>query len=209
MDPNRVHVIYWGVDDKFLEAVPTLDRAQIINRRAGGMLFAGSWQVRKGVWTTVHAFEAMKGNRHLNVVGVIDPELARDAKMKAFLQSSQVTMAGALSRAELAREMTEHRIFIFPSLCEGSARVVFEALACGCYVITTPNTGSIVEDGIHGRVIPPADPKALRESIDWAMTHPAEVAEIGWQNAQLVRSHYRQRHYGDKVLELYHKLAGK
>lgn len=209
MNPNRVHVIYLGVDDKFFEAVPTLDRAQIRNRRAGGMLFAGSWHVRKGVWTIVNAFEAMEGDWCLNVAGGIEPKLARDPKMKAFLHGPQVTVLGALSRAELARKMTEHRIFIFPSLCEGSARVVFEALACGCYVITTPNTGSIVEDGIHGRLIPPADAEALRESVDWAMAHPAEVAEIGWQNAQLVRSHYRQRHYGDKVLELYHKLAGK
>jgi glycosyltransferase involved in cell wall biosynthesis len=209
MNPNRVHVIYLGVDDKFIDAVPELSRSQIRNRRAESILFAGSWQIRKGVWTIVHAFKAMKGNCHLNVAGGIEPKLGRDPKMKAFLRGPQVTVLGTLTRAELARKMTEHRIFIFPSLCEGSARVVFEALACGCYVITTPNAGSIVEDGIHGRLMPTADAEALRESVDWAMAHADEVAEIGWENAQLVRSHYRQCHYGDKVLALYHKLAGK
>jgi|SRR3989339_121588 len=209
MDQSRIHVIYLGVDDKFLEKVPTLDRDQIRNRRAGSILFAGSWRFSKGAWSIVCAFEAMEGNWQLSIAGGIEPELARDVKMKAFLQSPQVTVLGSLLRTELARKMVEHRIFVFPSLCEGSARVVFEALACGCYVITTPNTGSIVEDGIHGRLIPPGDTVALRESIAWAMDHPAEVAEIGWQNAQLVRSHYRQRDYGDKVLALYHKLSGK
>ena len=43
-------------------------------------------------------------------------------------------------------------IFLFPSLVEGSAKVIFEAMASGCAVIT-PNSGSIVEHNKGGFVV--------------------------------------------------------
>jgi glycosyltransferase involved in cell wall biosynthesis len=79
-------------------------------------------------------------------------------------------------------------------------------MACGCYIITTPNAGSIVEDGVHGRLIPPGDANALAAAIDWAVANKDAVAEIGWRNAQLIRDDYRQCYYGEKVMALYHRL---
>ena len=38
-------------------------------------------------------------------------------------------------------------------LAEGSARVGFESLASGCFVITTPFSGTIVKDKINGFLI--------------------------------------------------------
>ena len=46
--------------------------------------------------------------------------------------------------------MSRAEVFVFPSLAEGSARVVAMAMAAGCYVITTPNSGSVVRDGAMG-----------------------------------------------------------
>lgn len=97
-------------------------------------------------------------------------------------------------------------VFIFPSLAEGSARIVFEALACGCYVITTPNSGSIVKDGIHGALVPPGDVDTLEATIRYAITHPDKVAQIGKRNAELIRSRYRQKDYGDVLFQLYERL---
>ena len=48
-----------------------------------------------------------------------------------------------------------------PASVEGSARVVFEALAAGCYVITTPNAGSIVKDEVHGALVEPGSADGL------------------------------------------------
>ncbi len=204
---ERVHVAYTGVDQEFLDAVPT--RSSYSNDRTPlRLLFAGEFGPRKGAEVLIRTMERISDLPWcLEVIGQVHREIHR--KFESFFRDTRVRCTGTLPRLQLAERMSEADVFVFPSLAEGSARVVFMALACGCYVITTPNAGSIVEDGIHGRLIPPGDAEALSESIAWAMVHPAEVAEIGWQNAQLVRSHYRQRHYGDKVLELYHKLADK
>src|SRR5262249_8217957 len=52
-------------------------------------------------------------------------------------------------------------VFVYPSLHEGSAFAVFEALASGLPVICTPNTGSVVRDGVEGFLVPVRDVDAI------------------------------------------------
>ncbi len=54
---------------------------------------------------------------------------------------------------------------MLPSLAEGSAEVTYEALAAGIPTITTPAAGSIVRDGVDGRIIPERDSNALAAAI--------------------------------------------
>src|SRR5207253_238786 len=99
--------------------------------------------------------------------------------------------------------------FVFPSLAEGSARVVFEALACGCYVVTTPNAGSIVEDGLHGALVAADAPGPLRDAVAAAAADRERIAAIGDANAGLIASRYRQADYGDALAALYARLAAE
>jgi glycosyltransferase involved in cell wall biosynthesis len=57
-------------------------------------------------------------------------------------------------------------IFLFPSVEDGFALVVAEALACGLPVVTTPNTGAsdLIRPGQNGEVVPIRDPQALAEA---------------------------------------------
>jgi len=57
-------------------------------------------------------------------------------------------------------------VFLLPSLCEGSATVCYEALAAGLPVITTPNAGSVVRDGVDGFIVPIRDAEAIAEKLD-------------------------------------------
>ena len=46
-------------------------------------------------------------------------------------------------------------VLLIPSIEEGSAIVILEALACGCPVIATPNAGSEhIKDGFNGFIVP-------------------------------------------------------
>ena len=49
-------------------------------------------------------------------------------------------------------------MFVLPSLAEGSAEVTYEAIAAGVPVVTTRAAGSVVRDGIEGRIVPERDP---------------------------------------------------
>ena len=98
-------------------------------------------------------------------------------------------------------------VFVFPTLAEGSARVVFEAMAAGCFVVTTANAGSIVEDGVHGRLVAPGDPMALAAALRATAGDRETVARIGRANAALVARDYRQAEYGTRLFELYERLS--
>jgi glycosyltransferase involved in cell wall biosynthesis len=72
-------------------------------------------------------------------------------------------------------------VFVFPSLVEGFALVLLEAMSCGIPVIATPNTAGpdILSDGVEGFIIPIRDVEALKEKLEWCYCHPQELAEMG------------------------------
>jgi glycosyltransferase involved in cell wall biosynthesis len=204
---ERVHVLYLGVDDNFIEgdveppAEPTEERLQL--------LFAGRFQRDKGAEVLIDALSGLGPgiDWELLIAGPIPPEIR--AVHGGFLEDERVKQLGTLLRPELRRRMLAAPVFVFPSFAEGSARAVFEALACGCYVITTPNSGTIVEQGVHGALVPPGDAERLAEAIAEADRDRTGVAQIGRRNAELVAAHFRQSNYGDGLESFYVGLTGQ
>lgn len=202
----HVHVQYLGIDDDFLGMVP----ARAGDRETQGgplrLLFAGSLEKRKGADILIKALQGLDDLPWaLSIAGPVSPAVRQ--LYPAFFSDPRVRLTGRLSRDRLAGEMADAEIFLFPSLAEGSARVVFEAMSCGCYIITTPNSGSIVENGRHGALAPPGDGGSLMAAIRQAHADRARVAGVGNANADLVRARYRQSDYGSGLAALYDKLA--
>jgi glycosyltransferase involved in cell wall biosynthesis len=203
---SRVHVIYLGVDDAFLNNVPQRDMQPV--KGPLRLMFGGHFNDRKGADVLVEALKDLNDlDWTLEIAGGITPEMR--LKHAAFLRDTRVRVLGPVSRAEMASHMALAEVFIFPSFAEGSARVVFEALACGCYVITTINSGSIVQDGVHGRLTPAGNCNALSESIRNANADRESVRAIGQANAELVRQRHRQSRYGEDMSSLYSELLAE
>jgi glycosyltransferase involved in cell wall biosynthesis len=202
---ERVHVQYLGVDDAFLNAIP--ERSALNESQPLTILFAGGFGLRKGADLVIRALLGLDDvDWRMVIAGGVQADVESEAA--EFAKHPRVRFAGFVSRPELARLMCEAEVFLFPSLAEGSARAVFEALACGCYVITTPNAGSIVQDGVHGALLPNGDVEAIREAIRKVAHDRSAAAEIGRRNRELVFSSYRQSGYGDGLAALYDRLLG-
>jgi glycosyltransferase involved in cell wall biosynthesis len=100
-------------------------------------------------------------------------------------QDLPVTWLDSMSHHELADHLREADIFILPSLEDGLALTVVEALACGLPVITTPNTGAsdLVKPGVNGEIVPIRDPQAIAEAVfKWS----EKILAPGWQPRVLV-----------------------
>jgi alpha-maltose-1-phosphate synthase len=69
--------------------------------------------------------------------------------------------------------------FVFPSLHEGSAMAVNEALASGLPTIVTANSGSIVRDGVEGFLVPIRDIDALASRIACLADDPTLRLKMG------------------------------
>lgn len=206
-NPERVHVAYTGIDENFFRygEVPVPRRP--VPRGPLPLLFASVLSRRKGAETLIEALELV-GSRidwDLVVAGPVGPDIA--AKHRPFFADPRVEVLGSLARPEFKAQLIARGVFAFPSNAEGSARAVWEALACGCYVITTPNAGSIVEDGVHGALVPPGDAEQLADAIVAADSDRERIAEIGNRNAELIASSYRQSSYGDTLTRIYADLA--
>jgi glycosyltransferase involved in cell wall biosynthesis len=197
---ERVSVVYWGIDDDFFQAIPPREPS-------GGSLhfgFAGALGRRKGFVELSDAFASLGGDWTLDLFGEVETELG--ARATSLFSDPRVTYHGVVPRSRLAAELGRIDVFVFPSLAEGSARVVFEALAAGCFVITTPNAGSIVEDGVHGALVPPGHATALRSALVHALACGESIGDIAAANAALIRERYRQRDYGDALLRTYQRV---
>lgn len=200
-DASLVHVIYLGVDDAFLKHVPRR-KNPIADLR---VLFGGKFEKRKGADIIISALKLLVGVPwNLEIAGPLDTGIVE--QNREFFSDQRVKYLGLLSRRDLAIAMSKADVFLFPSLAEGSARVVFEALACGCYVITTPNSGSIVENGINGRIVQPGDSLSLAEAVEYAHRHRDEIAKAGYCNAELVKRKFTQICYGEQLSSLYQEV---
>jgi glycosyltransferase involved in cell wall biosynthesis len=75
-----------------------------------------------------------------------------------FLRSNRhwpVELLGHLARGALAKEISQAKVLVFPSLSDGFGMVQLEAQSRGVPVIATPNCGDVVIDGESGYIVPP------------------------------------------------------
>lgn len=200
-DVSRTAVIYQGVDDQFLRQSADLRRGE---PHGPLRLHAPAFTLRKGAPALVNALTRLDDVEwRLTITREIDS--ATHSRFAAFLEDPRVTV-DILERAQLPKTMAAHDLVIFPSYAEGSARVIFEALAVGCYVITSPNAGSVITDGVHGRLVPPWNADAIADAIREASARRTELAAIGQRNAAFIREHYSEVHYGAALMALYDRL---
>lgn len=203
LDPSKVRVAYQGAEDKFLSCLPLA--ASNRNLRQADplrLLFAGGFTARKGAAELQAALAARPDLPiTLDIAGSIS---AGDAERYAgLLADPRVQAVGMLSQRDLATLMSASDLLVFPTLAEGSARVVFEAMAAGCAVITTPNAGSVLRDGDGGMLIPPGQTDALINALEQAVQNRKRTANMGQHNYDLIRSRNTQSHYGDQIEEIY------
>jgi len=163
-DPGRIEVIYQGLDDSFFDLLEPGGEASPAEKETLSLVFAGAFERRKGADHLAKALQTLDDVPwKLQLIGPVDE--AMRTRHQGFLNDPRVEVVGRVSRGELAKHLSDADVFLFPSLAEGSARVVFEALAAGTFAITTKNSGSIVEDGVHGFLVQPDDPETTKNAL--------------------------------------------
>jgi glycosyltransferase involved in cell wall biosynthesis len=78
--------------------------------------------------------------------------------------------------------------------------VTYEALAAGLPVITTPNAGSVVRDGVEGFIVPIRNPESLAEKIDLLARNPELLAQMS-QKARERAQEFSWAKYGERLVD--------
>jgi sugar transferase (PEP-CTERM/EpsH1 system associated) len=84
-------------------------------------------------------------------------------------------------RHDIPEVMRSFDAFVLPSLMEGISNTILEAMASGLPVIATDVGGNrdLVEPGVTGQLVPPADPPALAAAMAALASGPRLAAAMG------------------------------
>ena len=147
--------------------VATVPRVTYSPRPAGQrirLLFAGVLNPMKGIYYLLEAMKRLDTTQvELLLVGRLDiPERALAPYRHLFTYIPQVP------REQLYKHYANTDIFVLPTIHEGFARVLVEAAAMGCPIVTTTASGTdeLIGDEEAGYQIAPRDIDGLAEKID-------------------------------------------
>ncbi len=171
------------------------------------VLFVGQIGHRKGVRYLLEAWRRLAlPDAELLLVGAPGPA----GRRLLAEYHGRYRWVGALPGRELRRWYQCSDLFLFPSLAEGSARVTYEAMASGLPLVVTPNSGSVVRDGVDGFVVPARDVDAICERVRQLHADPGARREMGASGRALIERSYTWRHYHRRLAATYRAvLAGQ
>jgi len=157
VETSKCRVVPYGVD-----APPAYRMPRKKPDSSFRVLFVGTVRLLKGIPYLVEAARLLRDTDiQFRFVG---PMLCNKAVLERSLPAN-VTLVGPVPRVRVWEEYRDTDCMCLPTLSEGSATVVYEALACGLPCVVTPNAGSIVRDGVEGRIVPIRDPAALAAAL--------------------------------------------
>jgi glycosyltransferase involved in cell wall biosynthesis len=111
----------------------------------------------------------------------------------------------ALSHEKLAALLTDCTTFVLPSVEEGFARVISEAMAAGLPVIASYESGAttLIQNGVEGFIVPPREPDQIAE----AMLRLAQDQTLSQRMGEAARRKGAEQNtwqdYGDRLLAEY------
>ncbi|MEM3658496.1 MAG: glycosyltransferase family 4 protein [Candidatus Hadarchaeum sp.] len=175
---ERIRVVPYGVNADDFPEKPQ----HVTPNKSLRVVFLGSIVQRKGIAYLLQAMELLRGKPiKLVLCGRTAPDMALLKQYYAY----NVEIKLGLPHKKVLHELHSADLFVFPSLLEGFAHSILEAMSCGLPVITTPHTcgPDIIVDGVHGFIVPIRDPLALADRIVWCLENRERLVEMGHQAA--------------------------
>lgn len=140
------------------------------------VLYVGSLGQRKGLAYALDAVQALGDQVSLTLIGrVTAPEC--QPLVAAIARHRWIE---TLPYPQILEQMSQHDVLLLPSLFEGYALVISEALSQGLPVLTTPNSGAsqTIRDGLEGFIVPIRNSHAIAERLLQLATNREQLASM-------------------------------
>ena len=203
IDPDRVSVIYNGIDAEEYAPDPGVDVLERygIDPARPSVVFVGRITRQKGLTHLLDAAPAIDPDAQLVLcAGAPDtPEIAAEIEAKMERVRSErggvVWIGDMLPKPDVVQILSHASVFVCPSIYEPLGIVNLEAMACEAPVVATATGGipEVVEDGVTGLLVPfetadaatraPADPEGfaagIADRVNTLLADPARAAAMG------------------------------
>lgn len=166
VDPERIHVIYNGIDIRQFR--------DDNGKREDIILFVGRQTTHKGLPYLIEAFSKfVRYHTSYKLVlvgeqleGRIDSSLVELSRKLGI--ENKVEFTGRVHDADVRRLMAKSRCLVLPSLAESFGMAILEAMASGTPVIASDVGGipELVRDKYNGLLVPPAKTDRLADALE-------------------------------------------
>ena len=229
IDPERIHVIYNGID--LTEYQKTADTAALIKYGVDPtrpyVLFVGRITRQKGVTHLVDAIRYMPADTQVVLcAGAPDtPEIAAEMRLKVeearTFNPTIVWIEKMVTKPEAIQLYSNASVFCCPSVYEPFGIINLEAMACRAPVVASATGGilEVVVDGVTGYLVPfeqdpvttfPLDPDQFARDLAAKLTDllddPEKARRFGEAGRKRVEETFAWSAIADQTIELYRKL---
>lgn len=211
VDPDRIVVIYPGVDHLGNADISSTERQQVIDRyRISGsyFLYVGSLNTKKNIQNLVEGFRRYKEDRGLgdpvSLVLAGAPGEGYGAIQSAIEKTklgSMIIQTGYISEADKRVLMAGAIALVHPSWYEGFGFTPLEAMSLGCPVICS-RVGSLPEVvGVENALwFDPADPEGIEDCLNQIVRDEAFRSGLRAQGRAWV-ARYTWKQTAEQILE--------
>ena len=181
LNPRRVQLVRSIVDLERIDRIAAAEGPRLEPGRFH-ILFAGRLGPEKGADYLLLAAAALVRRGRENLLVHLLGEGPQRPELEHFVRAAGLEQHVRFEgyQQNPYAWMTRAQLFCLPSLFEGMPNALVEALACRIPVVASDcphGPAEVLDGGRFGRLVPPADPVALSEAIDEAMTnYPAWTA---------------------------------
>ena len=176
-----------------------------IGNREFVFIFVGRLNRDKGIRELVSAFEALRDEPHLLLVGAVDHTAPVDsATLEIIDKHPRIHQLGF--QEDIRPALAASDALVLSSYREGFPNVVLQAGAMELAVIATDISGAneVIERGVNGWLVPPRDTSALESSMTAAMNTPkTELAAMGRRARARIEERFERVDHWHRMLDFY------
>ncbi len=114
-------------------------------------------------------------------------------------------------RSDIPALLAASDVFALPSLTEALPTVLAEAMAAGLPIVATTVGGipEMVDHGVNGLLVPPADPGALSGAVIRMLDNPVQTAAMGRAGERIARERFDITTRAAELLDEYRHLRAR
>ena len=203
-----LRIVYNGIDTD-------LFRPLRVTREAGSLIYVGNSEDRnKGIRYLLEALHLLLPEMDYRLTFVDKPrgelKLA-PALVRRYGLSTRVDFTGRVPNERLVDLYSRSQLMACPSLYEGFGLPVAEAMACEVPVVATTGGAlpEVVEDGVTGLLVPPADGKALAGAIRHLAADKRLQQRLGKAARKRVVERFNWRRAAADTLAVYEEVLAR
>ena len=212
--PEKIAVIPTPVDLEKFKAFEPEKVKQIkddyFNKKI--ILYAGRLVKVKNLPLLLKAVAMIRNSKH-NIILLIIGEGGEKAKLKRKVRRLEiedvVVFISSAPQKDLVNYYHAADVFVLPSFSESLGKVLIEAGAAGCPVVSTETTGArdVVVEGRTGYLVPIGDENAMVEKILKVLRmEESERKEMAKNSQRILEEKFSQEKSIEKVVMFWNKL---